>query len=142
MSKNAPIRARLFIGGLKSLFIDMATTIEEIEKTGQMPIDLLESFEDVKTAIDMAVLQLVKTSEMSRCCSHAPEVHHEEDECEVCGLSEDDCECEEEETCDDCGDFVQECSCDEEEEEPPPPPPSKAKKSEAKVVIPAKKKGK
>jgi hypothetical protein len=119
---NGPLKARMFVGGLKSLFIDMAETLEEVEKTGQMPVDILQSLMDIKSAIDMTLVQLSKAS--VRCCDHAPECNHVEDE-----------EDEEDLMCEDCDEPVQDCEC-EEEEEPPPPP---VKKQKSKVVMPSKK---
>ena len=58
---NGPIKARMFVGGLKSLFIDMAETLDEVEKTGSMPVDMLQSLLNVKAAIDMTLIQLSKT---------------------------------------------------------------------------------
>ena len=133
MSEHGPLKARMYIGGLKSLFIELAETLDEVEKTGQMPVDMLQSLIDIKTAIDITLVQLSKVS--VRCCEHAPECEHNE--------NEDDDEDEEDDTCDgDCHG----CDCHEEEEEEPPPPPKKhpakkpsAKKVDDKIVIPAKK---
>ena len=97
-NNNGPIKARMFVGGLKSLFVDMAETLEQVEKTGTMPVDMLESLLDVKAAIDMTLIQLNKTQ--MRCCDHAPACSHDEEECEECGEEIKNCECE---FCEDCG---------------------------------------
>ena len=90
-NNNGPIRARMFVGGLKSLFIDMAETLDEVEKTGTMPVDMLQSLLDVKAAIDMTLLQLTKTQ--MRCCEHAPTCSHGDEECEECGEDQESCVC-------------------------------------------------
>lgn len=126
---NGPIKARMFVGGLKSLFIDMAETLDEVEKTGSMPVDMLQSLLDVKAAIDMTLIQLSKTK--MRCCEHAP----------ACDHDDEDEDCDDELFCEGCDFPCEECECeDEQEDEPPPPPPNrKAKKEFDKVVIPTKK---
>jgi flavoprotein len=132
MNNNSPLKARMFVGGLKSLFIDMAETLDEVEKTGSMPVDILQSLMDIKSAIDMTLIQLSRAS--VRCCEHAPECPHTE------GDEEDD---EQELMCEGCDESLEECECEEEEEEeeepPPPPPPPPVKKQKNKVVIPSKK---
>jgi hypothetical protein len=128
---NGSIKARMFVGGLKSLFVDMAETLEQVEKTGTMPLDMLQSLLDIKSAIDMTLIQLSKTQ--MRCCEHAPEcVHSEEKVCEECQEVVEECLCEEEEEeeediCEECEEFVQDCVCEEEEVAP-------VKKPTAKVV--------
>ena len=134
---NHPLKARMYIGGLKSLFGDMHDMIADIEKTGRVPVDLIKSFLDVKDAIDLTIAQLKRSS--VRCCDHGDHPHSECDE--ECYDDEDD----DTDACEGCGEPCEDCECDvdeEEEEEPPPPPPSKVKKAPSKVVIPAKKKGK
>ena len=69
---TAQLKARLYVGGLKSLFGDM---LAEIEKTGQMPKDMLNNLDDVKEAIDLTVLHLKKA--MMKCCSHAADEEHD-----------------------------------------------------------------
>ena len=81
---TAQLKARLYVGGLKSLFGDMHDMIAEIEKTGQMPKDMLNNLDDVKEAIDLTVLHLKKA--MMKCCSHAADEEHDcsdddEDDC-------------------------------------------------------------
>ena len=71
---TAQLKARLYVGGLKSLFGDMHDMIAEIEKTGQMPKDMLNNLDDVKEAIDLTVLHLKKA--MMKCCSHAADEEH------------------------------------------------------------------
>ena len=72
---TAQLKARLYVGGLKSLFGDMHDMIAEIEKTGQMPKDMLNNLDDVKEAIDLTVLHLKKA--MMKCCSHAADQDHD-----------------------------------------------------------------
>lgn len=72
---TAQLKARLYVGGLKSLFGDMHDMIAEIEKTGQMPKDMLHNLDDVKEAIDLTVLHLKKA--MMKCCSHAADEEHD-----------------------------------------------------------------
>ena len=79
---TAQLKARLYVGGLKSLFGDMHDMIAEIEKTGQMPKDMLNNLDDVKEAIDLTVLHLKKA--MMKCCSHAADEEHD------CSEDEDD----------------------------------------------------
>jgi len=137
MSDNSPVKARMFVGGLKSLFLDMAETLEQIEKTGAMPVDMLESLVDVKAAIDMTLVELNKNK--IRCCEHEGNCYHEsqEEECESCEQPLVDCECE---FCEECGEEMHDCECEEQEE---PLPPQKSvipiKKQETKVVISKKK---
>ena len=103
MSKGA-VKARLYIGGLKSLFAEMHDALEEVEQTGKMPMNLFSALEDVKGAVDITLNQL-KASAV-KCCDH----------CEDHGEEQDDCDDDEEEQkgCDGCcGD----CSSDEEEAE-------------------------
>lgn len=76
---NHPLKARLFIGGLKSLFGDMHDMLEEVEKTGQMSRDMITSLTDVHEAIDLAVDELKKV--MAPCCDHSPDAHMCDDSC-------------------------------------------------------------
>ena len=121
MEKNHSLKARMYLGGLKSLFADMHDLIEGVEKTGSMPSGMLQNLFDTKEAIDLTLQQLKRAT--VRCCDHdhnhsrEEENENEEDEddeiyCEDCDLSLEDCDCEEEE--------------DEEEEEPEPEPQQKA----------------
>ena len=132
MEKNHSLKARMYLGGLKSLFADMHDLIEGVEKTGSMPSGMLQNLVDTKEAIDLTLQQLKRAT--VRCCDHdhdhscEEESENEEDDeiyCEDCDLSLDDCECDEE---------------DEEEEEPEPEPqPKVATKKPAKkekVVVP------
>lgn len=149
---NHPLKARMFVGGLKSLLIDVVNDIEEIEKTGGVSNKFVEGLVDVKAAIDLTLLEFKKVT--VRCCEHG-EAHDTCDascsdddycsECEspscVCGRVDDDVD-----HCPDCEEYEDECVCDlEEEEELPPPPPARkvtvTKKAAAAVVMP-KKKGK
>jgi hypothetical protein len=130
---NGPLKARLFVGGLKSLFFDMASTLEEVEKTGTMPIDILESLNDVKDAVDLTLSQLNRlTKRTKRCCEHGEDCEKEYDE------EEDD----EELYCEDCDLSLTDCECREEDvSTPPPPSPRKPLKSEwlksEKVAVPS-----
>ena len=116
MEKNHSLKARMYLGGLKSLFADMHDLIEGVEKTGSMPSGMLQNLVDTKEAIDLTLQQLKRAT--VRCCDHdhscEEESENEEDDeiyCEDCDHSLDDCECDEE---------------DEEEEEPEPEPQPKA----------------
>lgn len=125
---NGPLKARLFVGGLKSLFLDMANTLEEVEKTGAMPTDILESLSDVKDAIDLTLSQLNRLPKRSkRCCEHG-------EHCEKEDVEEDDEEDDEELYCEDCDLSLTDCECGEEDE--PPPPPRKSLKNE-KAIVPS-----
>lgn len=77
---NHPLRARMYVGGLKSLFGEMHDTLVEVEKTGTMPPDMLETLLDVKQAIDFTVNELRRT--MPKCCEHGKDPHPAcDDEC-------------------------------------------------------------
>lgn len=130
---NHPLKARIYIGGLKSLLIDVVGTIEDIEKSGGVPSDFIETLQDVKGAIDLTLNEFKKV--VIRCCDHGT-AH---DKCDdSCDDSIDD-----EEYCAECDEICDECVCDEEDDEAEEViPPSKVKKVESKVIIPAKKKGK
>lgn len=136
---NGPLKARLFVGGLKSLFLDMANTLEEVEKTGAMPIDILESLSDVKDAVDLTLSQLNRLPQRTkRCCEHGE--HCEKDDEEDDGENDDDDdeeeEGEEELYCEDCDLSLTDCECGEEDVSPPPPPPRKSLKNEKVAVSP------
>lgn len=117
---NHPLKARMFVGGLKSLLIDIVNEIEEIEKSSGVSNKFVESLVDVKAAIDLTLLEFKKVT--VRCCEHG-EAHDECDdscsdeeeycsECETepcaCGQAEDDVD-----RCPDCGEYEDECECDE-----------------------------
>lgn len=130
MEKNHSLKARMYLGGLKSLFADMHDLIEGVEKTGSMPSGMLQNLFDTKEAIDLTLQQLKRAT--VRCCDHdhnhscEEENENEEDEddeiyCEDCDLSLEDCDCEEEE--------------DEEEEEPQPQPQIKKLTKKTAAVI-------
>jgi hypothetical protein len=108
--KSNHIKARIYIGGLRSLFEDMAGILAEIEKTGSVPDGIVESLNDISEAINLTIARL--KSATVKCCVHGPEVQEdvEDDDDEV----EDSCE---------------ECEC--EEKETPPPSEKKSKKSTA-----------
>ena len=130
---NGPLKARLFVGGLKSLFLDMANTLEEVEKTGTMPVDILESLNDVKDAVDLTLSQLNRlTKRTKRCCEHSEHCEKDEDESD-----EDDEEDEEELYCEDCDLSLTDCECGEEDVSPPPPPPPRKSLKNEKVAIPS-----
>lgn len=138
MNNNNPIKARLYIGGLKSLFVDIVNSLEEIENTGNVPIDLLQTLEDVKNAIDMTTNQLKRTSAGMKCCEHAPEPK-EEKVCEGCGQPPNECECE---FCEECGkELIHDCQCDIVVPPTSPTFPKSVpnKKSESKVINKTKK---
>ena len=150
---NHPLKARMYVGGLKSVLVDIVNDIEEIEKTGGVPSKFIESLIDIKAAIDLTLAEFKKVT--VRCCEHGTEhdvcddsCSDDVDHCDECGEFEDECACEEGhveddvDRCDECGEFEDECIC--EEEDAPPPPVRKLnpiKKSEAKVVAPVRKKG-
>lgn len=143
-NENGAIKARMFVGGLKSLFIDIAETLDEVEKTGSMPVDMLQSLLDIKTAIDMTLIQLSKTQ--MRCCEHAPECEHSDDEDDDGEFAEDEYDQgrveDDIDSCEDCDEPEDECVCDEDEEPLlPPRKPTLVKKVESKVVTSARKKG-
>jgi len=132
---NGPLKARLFVGGLKSLFLDMANTLEEVEKTGAMPIDILESLSDVKDAVDLTLSQLNRLPQRTKqCCEHSE--HCEKGDDEEDEEDDDENEDEEELYCEDCDLSLTDCECGEEDVSPPPPPPRKSLKNE-KIAIPA-----
>lgn len=140
IKNNGPLKARLFIGGLKSLFVELVEALDEVEKTGAMRADMIGTLVDVKTAIDLTLKQL--QSAQVRCCDHSPECEQGDDE------EEEDCDDEEQVSCMNCGvscdsaycDFCEDSEDDEEEEETiVAPPPSKKQKAE---VVKLKKKQK
>lgn len=152
---NHPLKARMFVGGLKSLLIDVVNDIEEIEKTGSVSNKFIECLGDVKSAIDLTLKEFGKVT--VRCCEHG-EAHGacdkscEEDYCSECEC--DPCSCgrvdDDVDRCPDCEEYEDECVCDfedDEEEELPPPPPSPFKKGKllpakaVKAVLTKKKKG-
>jgi hypothetical protein len=117
-NNNGPLKARMYIGGLKSLFVDMAETLDEVEKTGSITTNMINTLQDIKQAIDLTLQQLNELG--PRCCQYAPDCdgHEDEDdeenwECNRCGDDENDCDCED----------------DEDDEEPAP-----VKKPKVKVV--------
>lgn len=144
---NHPIKARMYIGGLKSLLVDIVNEIEEIEKTGGVSGKFIENLVDVKAAIDLTLTEFKKVT--VRCCEHG-ESHDTCDEschddyCEECGGKE--CFCEEGRVeddvvyCSDCNEPEGDCICYDEEVIVPP---RKMKKSpQPKVNAHFKKKGK
>lgn len=149
---NHPLKARMFVGGLKSLLIDIVNDIEDIEKTGSVSNKFIESLGDVKSAIDLTLKEFGKVTVRccehgeshttcdescsdddceSDACSHSKSSSDEEDycsECECdpcyCGRVEDDVD-----RCSDCGEYEDECECDfDDEEKDLPPPPSPFRK--------------
>lgn len=126
---NHPLRARMYVGGLKSLFGDMHDTLVDVEKTGNMPNDMLQNLLDVKQAIDLTVAELKKV--VVRCCEHGTPGH---DKCTgECSEGDDDAE-----ACSfECGHHSDDAFIeDDETEETLPPPSVKAKKM--KVGVPEK----
>jgi hypothetical protein len=142
---NHPLKARMFVGGLKSLLIDIVNDIEEIEKTGGVSSKFAENLVDVKAAIDLTLIEFKKVT--VRCCEHGSE----HDECDdSCSDDDDDCVDDEYDQgrveedviyCAGCDEPEDECVCELEEEPPPPPPrkPMPVKKVESKVVTSASK---
>ena len=111
MEKNHSIKARMYLGGLKSLFADMHDMIEGVEKTGNMPSGMLQNLVDTKEAIDLTLQQLKKAT--VQCCEH-------DDSCE----DEDEDEDEDEELyCEDCDLSLADCDCEDEDYEEPEPEP-------------------
>jgi hypothetical protein len=74
---NHALKARMYLGGLKSMFVDFVTMIEEIEKTGEVSKDFVEGLENVKSAIDLTTKEFSKM--VIRCCEHGT-AHEECDE--------------------------------------------------------------
>lgn len=147
---NHPLKARMYIGGLKSLLIDIVNEIEEIEKTGGVSSKFAETLVDVKSAIDLTLTEFKKVT--VRCCDHGEShdscdesCHDDHEYCEECG--EEECVCEEGRVeddvdyCSECGELEDECIC-EEEDALPVRKPKQIKKLEPKVVTPFRKKGK
>lgn len=152
---NHPLKARMYIGGLKSLFVDLVNEIEQIETNGVVSNKFIENLSDVKAAVDLTLSEFKKVT--IKCCEHG-EAHDdcdetcedsaEDDECEECGV--DPCACKEGYVeddvifCEECGEIETDCDC---WEEPPPPVPvrktSAPVKKESKVVsVPSKQRGK
>ena len=129
MEKNHSLKARMYLGGLKSLFADMHDLIEGVEKTGSMPSGMLQNLFDTKEAIDLTLQQLKRAT--VRCCDH--DHNHS---CEEENENEEDEDEDEELYCEDCDLSLTDCECGEEDVSPPPPSPRKSLKSE-KVAVPA-----
>lgn len=75
---SASIKARMYLGGLKSLFAELHEAIEEAEKTGVVTEGLLSNIKDLKVAIDIATtmfdhpsISAKSTRQGGRCCDHA-----------------------------------------------------------------------
>ena len=123
MEQNHSLKARMYLGGLKSLFADMHDMIEGVEKTGNMPGSMLQNLVDTKEAIDLTLQQLKKAT--VQCCEHDDSCEDEDEDedlyCEDCDLSLADCDCEEE----------------EEEEEPEPKTATRKPSKKEKVVVPS-----
>ena len=129
MEQNHSLKARMYLGGLKSLFADMHDMIEGVEKTGNMPGSMLQNLVDTKEAIDLTLQQLKKAT--VQCCEHDDSCEDEDEDeelyCEDCYLSLADCDCEEE-------DYEQE---DEDEPEPEPKTATRKPSKKEKVVVPS-----
>lgn len=129
MEQNHSLKARMYLGGLKSLFADMHDMIEGVEKTGNMPGSMLQNLVDTKEAIDLTLQQLKKAT--VQCCEHDDSCEDEDEDeelyCEDCDLSLADCDCEDE-------DYEE-----EEDEEPEPEPKTATRKpsKKEKVVVPS-----
>jgi hypothetical protein len=132
MEQNHSLKARMYLGGLKSLFADMHDMIEGVEKTGNMPGSMLQNLVDVKEAIDLTLQQLKKAT--VQCCEHDDSCEDEDEDeelyCEDCDLSLADCDCEEE-------DYEQEEDDEEEEPEPEPKTATRKPSKKEKVVVPS-----
>lgn len=127
---NGPLKARLFVGGLKSLFLDMANILEEVEKTGAMPTDILESLSDVKDAVDLTLSQLNRLPQRSkRCCEHSEQCEKDEDGSDE--DEEDEEEDEEEEL------YYDDDDDDDEEPEPEPKTATRKPSKKERVVGPS-----
>jgi hypothetical protein len=132
MEQNHSLKARMYLGGLKSLFADMHDMIEGVEKTGNMPGSMLQNLVDTKEAIDLTLQQLKKAT--VQCCEHDDSCEDEDEDeelyCEDCDLSLADCDCEEEE---------EEEEDDDDDEEPEPEPKTATRKpsKKEKVVVPS-----
>jgi len=83
------IKARMFIGGLKSMFGNMHDALTEVEKDGVMPRRFFDELLDVKDAIEMTLNQLYKAQ--TKCCDHDEDDHlHDHDDEEDDGISDDE----------------------------------------------------
>lgn len=82
MSKkvNHLVKARMFIGGLKSLFGEMHDALAEVEKTGVITEQFVDSLSEVKEAIDLAMNELKKISQP--CCEYDKPHNCEEEDCD------------------------------------------------------------
>ena len=123
---NHPLKARMFVGGLKSLLIDVVNGIEDIEKTGGVPKNFVENLQDVKEAIDLTLKEFSKVT--IRCCDH--DTGHDvcDEDCEDDHPEDTDDRVIEEDSeseayCEECDMPESECECQFEEEAPPPPKP-------------------
>lgn len=111
-----PLRARLLLGGLKSLFLSMQDAIDETEQEGSVTQALVDGLLDTREAIQMVLNQLAHVQNISKgsraCCEHALcTTEGCEGDCEDC--HEDACQ----EDCEDC-DSCEGCEpCEEEDEE-------------------------
>lgn len=111
-----PLRARLLLGGLKSLFLSMQDAIDETEQEGSVTQALVDGLLDTREAIQMVLNQLAHVQNISKgsraCCEHALcTTEGCEGDCEDC--HEDACQ----EDCEDC-DSCEGCEpCEEEEDE-------------------------
>jgi hypothetical protein len=129
---NHPLKARMFVGGLKSMLIDVIANVEDIEKSGTVPRDFIQGLTDVKHAIDLTLKEFKNVT--LRCCEHGEHSHSEcDEECHEHDIEQDEDEEEEQLYCETCDEY--DCVCDEEEEEeappPPPPPPPPVRKPRA-----------
>lgn len=84
------IKARMFIGGLKSMFGNMHDALTEVEKDGVMPRRLFDELLDVKDAIEMTLNQLYRAQ--AKCCDHDEDdhQHHHDEDDEDDGISDDE----------------------------------------------------
>jgi len=122
---NHPLKARMYVGGLKSLLLDIASSIEKIETSGNVPHSFIENLTDLKEAVDLTITEFKKV--VVKCCEHG-ETH------DSCSEDCDDEEMEEKEYCEECGEVLEDCDCEEDEEdeeELPPVPPRKTSTKKA-----------
>ena len=76
--KSKNIKARLYIGGLRSILSDMSELLTEVEKTGEVPSNIEQSLLDVSEAIQMTIKRLKMVT--NKCCDHSEETEEEIDE--------------------------------------------------------------
>ena len=111
---NHRVKARMFVGGLKSLFGEMHDALAEIEKTGVITEQFVDSLSEVKEGIDLAMKELKKISEP--CCEYDTPHDCEEDDCDDYDDEQDNSHKKDYDQC--CSNYCKGCDCychDEEE---------------------------